>query len=145
MSQVNAGQRHIPDTPKNRSLDACEQARQLALHTIKICNNKNIFLPEYQSALTNKIIYLATDIYSNAWGANNIMVGENPERWKERRRLQELAGNECNRLLALINLAKTLFHLKQKKVKYWGDMTIKTRNFIQKWKESDVSRYGHLS
>lgn len=58
--------------------------------------------------------------------------------------MQELAVNECNRLLALIQLAKTLFHLKTKKVKYWGEMTIKTRNYLQKWKDGDVERYGHL-
>ena len=139
---VNAGQRHVPDTAGNRALDACEYARELAIHTIKICNNKNIFKPEYQSALTNRIIAIAVDIYTNAWGANNILVGDNAENWHERHRLQELAANECNRLIALIQIAKTLFHLRQKKVKYWGNMTLKTRNYIQKWKEKDIERYG---
>jgi hypothetical protein len=92
--------------------------------------------------LTNRIIAIAVDIYTNAWGANNILVGDNAENWHERHRLQELAANECNRLIALIQIAKTLFHLRQKKVKYWGDMTIKTRNYIQKWKEKDIERYG---
>lgn len=142
---VNAGQRHVPDTASNRGLDACIYARKLALHTIRICRNKNIFIPEYDTALTNKIINLATDIFCNAWGANNILVKDDKARWNERRRLQELAANECNRLLALISLAKSLFHLKSKKVKYWGELTILTRNYIQKWKEKDVERYGHLS
>lgn len=141
---VNAGQRHVQDTAGNRALDACEYARELAIHTIKICNNKNIFKPEYQSALTNQIIALAVDIYTNTWGANNILVRDDSERWRERHRLQEIAANECNRLLALIQLAKTLFHLRQKKVKYWGEITIKTRNYLQKWKEKDMERYSAL-
>lgn len=53
---VNVGQRNVPDTPQNRQLDACWKARELAIHTIKICNNKNIFLPEYQSALRGIIV-----------------------------------------------------------------------------------------
>lgn len=48
---VNLGQRNVADTPGNRALYACDEARHLAIHTIKICNNQNIFLPEYQSAL----------------------------------------------------------------------------------------------
>lgn len=51
---VKVGERNVPDTPQNRQLDAAWEARELALYTIKICNNKNIFLPEYQSALTRK-------------------------------------------------------------------------------------------
>jgi len=141
---VNVGQRNVADTPGNRALYACDEARRLAIHTIKICNNQNIFLPEYQSALTNRIIALAVDIFTNAYGANNILVNKEPARWHERHRMQELAVNECNRLLALIQLAKTLFHLKTQKVKYWGEMTIKTRNYLQKWKDGDVERYGHL-
>lgn len=79
---VNVGQRHTPDTASNRALDACVKARELAAHTIKICSNENIFLPKYQTALTNKVIDLATDIFSNAYGANCIKVDGNPERWK---------------------------------------------------------------
>lgn len=92
--------------------------------------------------MTDKIVEVATDIFVNAWGANNIRVDNDPERWRNRHNLQELSVNECNRLLGLIQIAKTLFHLKSKKVKYWGELTIKTRNYLQKWKESDVKRYG---
>lgn len=139
---VVEGERNVPDTPQNRGLYACDCARLLAIHTIKICNNKNIFLPEYQNAMTDKIISVATNIFVNAWGANNIKVDNDPERWRNRHRSQELSVNECNQLLGLIQIAKTLFHLKSKKVKYWGELTIKTRNYLQKWKESDVKRFG---
>ena len=53
---VNVGQRNVPDTPANRQLEACQKAMELALHTIKVCNNKKIFTVEYQEALTNDII-----------------------------------------------------------------------------------------
>ena len=50
---VNVGQRNVPDTPANRQLEACQKAMDLAIHTIQICKNKNIFVEEYQDALTN--------------------------------------------------------------------------------------------
>lgn len=44
---VNVGQRNVPDTPANRQLEAGEKAMDLALHTIKVCKNKKIFVEEY--------------------------------------------------------------------------------------------------
>lgn len=87
---VVEGERNVPDTPQNRGLYACDCARLLAIHTIKICNNKNIFLPEYQDAMTDKIISVATDIFVNAWGANNIKVDNDPERGREEYNLKRI-------------------------------------------------------
>lgn len=71
---VNAGQRNVPETPANIQLDACWLARGVALHAIKICTNKNIFLTEYQTALTDDLIRTAKNIYIYVWTANNINV-----------------------------------------------------------------------
>lgn len=133
----------MPDTPQNRQLDAVWYARELALYTIKICQNKNIFIPEYQSSLTDDIVRTAKDIYINSWTANNIRVsGKNSNELLEwRSRLQRQAILDCNNLLALIGLARPLFHLKGKKVKYWPEQTLKARNYIKKWRESDIGRY----
>lgn len=141
---VKAGERNVPDTPQNRQLDAAWEARELALYTIQICNNKNIFLPEYQSALTDDIIRTAKDIYIHVWTANNIRVtgSERKELFAYRSKLQRRAILDCNNLLALIGLARPLFHLKGKKVKYWSEKVIKTRNYIKRWKESDQDRYS---
>lgn len=140
---VNVGQRNVPDTPANRQLDACWKARGVALHTIKICNNKKIFLPEYQSALTNDLIQTAKNIYKDVWKANNIRVTKQ-KHWDYRCRLQMEAILECNDLLASIGLARALFHLKGKKVNYWSKMVIEVRNQIAKWHESDVKRYENV-
>lgn len=140
---VNVGQRNVPDTPQNRQLDAGIKARDLAIHTIKICCNKNIFLQEYQSALTDDIIRTAKDIYKNVKAANNIRVMENdPETWNERRKLQNRAIRGCGDLISCISLAKPLFHLKGRKVKYWIKLTTEATEKIKKWHESDIKRYG---
>lgn len=114
----------------------------LALHTIKICNNKNIFVAEYQDALTNDIIQCAKDIYTNVWNGNNVYVKADNGRWTERERFQLDAILKCNELLALINIARRLFHLKGKKVKYWAEMTIETRKMISAWHEANKKQFN---
>ena len=139
---VNVGQRNVPDTQANRQLEACEKAMNLALHTIKICSNKKIFTVEYQEALTNDIIRCAKDIYIYAWNGNNIYVRPDNGRWKDRERYQLAAIAKCNEMLALINIARRLFHLKGKKVRYWTRLTIDARMMIRKWHEAGVKQYG---
>lgn len=115
---------------------------ELSLHTIKICRNKKIFKEEYQDALTNDIIRTAKDIYIDAWTGNNIYVTQENGRWKERRAYQLKAITNCNNLLALINIARRLFHLRGNKVRYWSQMVIATRGLIHKWYEANAKQYG---
>ena len=140
---VNVGQRNVPDTPQNQQLNAGIKARELALHTIKICSNKNVFIPEYQSALTDDIIKTVKEIYIDVRAANSIRV-ICPEDWKERSGLQRSAYRKCVDLLTLMNLAKPLFHIKGTKMSYWAKLTIETRENIKKWHESDNRRYGTI-
>lgn len=134
----------VPESQRGKGkFDVIINALYLAQYTITITKNKNIFLPEYQSALTDDLIRSAKDIYINVWKANNIRV-TSQEDWKERKRLQELSILECNSLLAMIQLAKKVFHLKSKRIKYWGELTIKARDGIRAWKESDAKRYKNM-
>lgn len=139
---VNVGQRNVPDTPANRQLEACEKAMELALHTIKICQNKKIFKAEYQDALTDDIIRCAKNIYVYAWTGNNVDMRNGAKRWPERERLQLAAISKCNELLALINVAKRLFHLRHKKEQYWSKMARDTRAVLGKWHEANKKQYG---
>lgn len=134
----------VPESQRGKGkFDVIINALYLAQYTITITKNKNIFLPEYQSALTDDLIRSAKDIYINAWKANNIRV-TSQEDWKERKHLQELSILECNSLLATMQLAKKVFHLKSKRIKYWGELTIKARDGIRAWKESDTKRYKNI-
>ena len=134
----------VPESQRGKGkFDVIINALYLAQYTITITKNKNTFLPEYQSALTDDLIRSAKDIYINAWKANNIRV-TSQEDWKERKHLQELSILECNSLLATMQLAKKIFHLKSKRIKYWGELTIKAREGIRAWKESDTKRYKNI-
>ena len=143
---VNKSDRNVADTPQNRHLDAAWKARGLSLHTMKICKNKSVFLPEYQSALTDDIIRLSKDIYLKVRRSNNIRMDvKDPARkaknWEARSNLQVSAILDCNDMLYLIELARALFHLKGKKAEYWSNLTVETREYIKRWHESDVDRY----
>ena len=139
---VNVGQRNVPDTPANRQCEACDKAMELALHTIKICSNKKIFTVEYQEALTDDIIKCAKNIYTYAWNGNNVYMQPGNGRWPERERYQLIAISKCNELLALINIAKRLFHLRHKKEQHWSKMTRDTRKLLSKWHEANKKQYG---
>lgn len=118
--------------------DVLIKANGLAVYTIRITKNPKIFLPEYQTALTNDIIHTAKEIFTKAWTANNIRVGDEPRNWLERKKLQQEAARECNNLLALIQIAKPLYHLTSKRVKYWGQKTIEVRQALRDWNAGDT-------
>lgn len=125
----------------NGRLEVIEKALDLADYTITITANSKIFLPEYQRSLTDDINRIALAIYVDAWTANNIKV-TNEESYMERRRLQEKAARNCNNLLALMQLAQKVFHLKLKRIKFWGEKTLNVRSLLRAWRESDYKRYA---
>ena len=134
----------VPQGQRSHSkLETIVMARHLAAYTIKITKNQNVFQPEYNNGITNDIISSAKDIYIRLWTANNIYVTRKKD-WDERCSLQESAARECNNLLALIQLAQEVFHLKAKRIKYWSEKTIEVRNKIRSWNDSDRKRYGLL-
>ena len=131
----------------NRSkteLSTAVKARELTCYTIRITTNEKIFVPQFKSALTDKIIADAVDIYRNVWTANNIRVGKSVENWKRRSEHQKRAKDLCNDLLALVGIAKPLFHLTSKRIEYWTGLIIEVRTMIIAWHDKDSDRYKGL-
>ena len=120
------------------------KTQELAMYTVRICSNPKTFDPMYQTALTNRIIDTATAIHVKAKTANEIRVNDDWYKAVKRKRLQEDAIADCNTLLALIDIAKRVFHLSSKRVKYWGKQTINARDMLRRWKDTDSKRYAHL-
>ena len=139
---VVVGQRNVADTPANKMFYAVDQARSLSVHTIRICANPKIFDDKYQH-ITARIVDPSMRISQSAWAANNVLV-KCADDWKLRKSYQQDAARSCNLLLSLIDLAKSLYHLRYKKVKYWAAMTIEVRGLLRKWCEADQKRYGIL-
>ncbi len=132
----------VPENQRTHGkLEACAKARQLCCYTIKITSNKKIFTEEYHEVLTKRIADCALNIHLLSWGANNVLVNS-AEDMRERLLMQEKAARECNNLLSLMEIARSVFHLSSKRVKYWGGLTVETRNLIRAWRESDRKRYS---
>ena len=137
----------VPEGQRSRSkLEVIVFARSLAAYTIKITKNPHVFTPDYNNGITNEIISTAKAIYIDCWTANNVYVTQQ-EHWsgyEGRDFLQKRAIRNCNNLLALIQLAQEVFHLKTKRIKYWSEKTIAARARIRHWNESDSKRYGSI-
>jgi len=121
-------------------LEVCVKAHALCCYTLKITSNKKIFVEDYQESLTNRIIETAINIHTMCWAANNVLVNSADD-LKRRADLQEHAAIQCNLLLSLMEIAKTMFHLETRRIKYWGGLAIETRKLIRAWRSADVERY----
>ena len=127
-------------------LEAYSKAYELIVYTMKITNNKKIFNVQYQRELTDRIVNSALGIYLLVGRANDITVKtkNDKENYKKRLALQSEALLKCSDLNRLIFLAKPIFHLTTKRVKYWVGLTQDTRNLIKAWSDSDKKRFEPL-
>ncbi len=131
----------VPESKRSQGkLEVITKTLDLATYTLTITSNKKIFKPEYDHSITDKLNETATNIFVDCWTANNVRV-ITPEHLKVRTELQQRAARNCNVLLALIQLAKKLFHLDTKRVRYWGNKILDCRNLIRAWREADIKRY----
>lgn len=119
--------------------DTLTKTLRLASYTTDITDNKKVFTPDHEKT-TEKIVNLAWSIYHRARVANDIRV-ENADDLMERRKLQNQAIAECDQLLTAIQIAKRVFHLRLKRVKFWGEMVEEVKSYLRKWRESDADRF----
>ena len=118
------------------------KAQYMASYTAKILSNHKVFNPEIDPEIINRIKNCAYDIFAKSWSANKIRADTNAINRINRYALQEEAIMLCDEMLAYIGIAKQVFHLRSKRMKYWSGLIIDVRNLLQSWKESDVKRYG---
>ena len=123
-------------------LEVHVKAQFLASYTAEILKNQNVFSPDIDPSLLNRIRNCAIDIYVKSWQANKIHADTNKINREMRYRLQEEAILLCDELHACIGIAKKVYHLRRRRMKYWSGQIQDVRALLQAWKESDVSRYG---
>lgn len=132
----------VPENQRTQGkLEVSVKSRDLAVYTLQITKNKKIFSEEYQDAITDKIISTALNIHTLVWSANNTLVNSEQD-MIYRLNMQDKAASQCNVLLSLIDIAKPLFHLRSKRVMFWGSKVIETRNLIRSWRNADYKRYA---
>jgi len=122
------------------------KAEELALYTLTITANENVFLPVYKESLTDKINSLAIDTFLCIRRANHIVVRVGTcyqaEDWERRRKAQYEAIDHIKTLYDLSELAKRTLHLSAKRMKYWGSLIVHVRNKAVAWAEADEKRYS---
>lgn len=129
------------DKRRKGRLNLATQARGHAKYVIQITKNPKIFDPQYNYVVTADLVRQAKDINRYIWAANNIRV-DSKEDYQQRHKYQEAAALTCNTLLADIEMAASIFHLRGKRVKYWTEMVVNIRNGTREWIKSDAERYS---
>lgn len=133
----------VPEPLRHKGrLEVHVKAQFLASYTIKILGNEKVFPPTVDKELVRRIRNRAMDIYAKAWAANKIHAEANPVNREMRFRMQEDSILLCDAMLAYIGIAKQVFHLRNKRMKYWGGLITEVQSLLQAWKESDIKRYG---
>lgn len=120
-------------------LEVNSKARALTVYTLKILENEKWF-PKRQSAFIAKLQDCAIEIQALCWDANNIKVDGSPDRYRRRIDHQDQAAEMCNRMMMFIEIAKPLFHLESKRVRYWNGITKELRSMIRAWRDKDAIR-----
>lgn len=115
-------------------------ARTLTTHTLRITANKKVFTEEFNDSIINDINETAKNIFISASVANSIRVTDNAS-CVQRLELQQSAILESVRLVLLIQLARSLFHLPARRVRYWGGIAINARDALRTWHSGDKKRY----
>lgn len=132
----------VASQQRKGKLKVIVDALRLAEYTLKICSNKKVFTEEYQHLITDDLVNLSKQIYLKTRRANNTRLSK--ENYEKRKNLQEEAILDCDDFLGEIQLAQKIFHLKMKRILYWGSKIIEVRDEIKNWKESDYKRYKKL-
>lgn len=129
------------DSRREGKLALAVLARTHAKYVIQITSNPKIFDPRYYHAITVDLIRTSKDIYRSIWAANNTPVKSKGD-YATRRKYQVRAAMLCNMMLADIEIAQPVFHLKGKRMRYWAGMVMEIRNKARVWIESDAKRYS---
>lgn len=129
------------DSRREGKLALAVLARMHAKYVMQITSNPKIFDQRYYHAITVDLIRTSKDIYRSIWAANNTLVKSKGD-YAARRKYQIRAVMLCNMMLADIEIAQSVFHLKGKRMRYWAGMVIEIRNKARVWIESDAKRYS---
>lgn len=100
---------------KENIMHSIVKSMSLALYTIHICKNQNVFSPEndFNGTTTSRIVETAMGIYMDCFEANGINARKDTpmfeQNLQERIRLQKKAIQKCNDLYALAYIAQKQF------------------------------------
>jgi len=112
------------------------EATNLAVYTIRICNNEKRFPKRHRWCLAKRIVDTALDICEYLNNAN-----ETPMKlYDERYNYQEMALKKIATLSSLVNIACCVYSLNDGTAYRWTEQILKVKNYTNRWIESDKVR-----
>ena len=114
------------------------EARAICTHVLRITGNEKNF-PKEQEWFTNQLRDTALNIDLDCWEANNIYVNSDAL-YLQRLSLEAKAGNACTRMLELINIGRSLYHMPTKRYQHLTTQYSDLRKHIRNWYKSDQER-----
>lgn len=134
----------VPKGQRNHSvLEVQVKGDELVVHTVRIMANERTFDPKYQR-LADIVLQVALDALMCIDEANDVRVDGDPDRWRERRRLQERGIRKLMGLCTLMRVCRRTYHMRGRKYAYWSGLAKDTLALARRWRDSDAKRYGHL-
>ena len=142
---MGKSEKHARDW-KTTTLQVIVDARNLYKHSVKIMGNPQVFNPsnDFMNSTLIRIQEEFLSVYMNAWEANRVNAVKDPSLAQRRLSLQTEAIDGCHRLLCLLELAKSQFHLNSRKFWYWMNLLCDLGMKLKAWKDSDAKRYDEV-
>ena len=133
----------VPEGKRTESrMKVFVEAQELCAYTVQITSNTKTFNPQVDDDIIKRIRNCGYDIYAMAWRANKIRADTSKENRLLRYDLQMDAIGLCDDMLVYIGIAKKVFHLSSKRMKYWAGKILDVQKLLRAWKDSDIRRYG---
>lgn len=127
--------RNVKETESTSKCDAVDKCAQLLNHALQCCLGDNVQASVY-APLANEILAMSEGIYLDAFEANAVPYYKGritEEQYQMRRELILKSMRGCSRLDGLLVIGKKNFHWREKKRKFWSDMTKDAREQLSKW------------
>lgn len=119
------------------------EANSLVCYTLQICSNEKNFDPKFQKVIMDDMVETTKSVFIEAFTANEIKV-ENQRDAVKRLELIKISILACDRLFALLQIAKKIYHIDSKRVRYWGTKIKNTEELLKKWYISERKRYSEF-
>lgn len=114
-------------------------AREVSIYSTRILGNEKRFAPNRSEYLLNKMQESSINIFMYAKVALDTDLYTHREK---REKLQSLAYDECIKMLLYLEIAKPIFQIPSKRLRYWTSLLVKTKDGLKKWMAADRREYN---
>lgn len=132
---VPVDKRNVPENEVNSKFNVLESCNNLFYHAVLCCQSSKVQSSCF-AFLANAIVQQSLEVYLTAYEANSIPFyrGQITEQnYNDRIALIIQAMRLCSTLEGLVTLGKRSFKWRNKKIYYWVELIIQTRQLLSNW------------